>query len=266
MIESDYSIIANVPLKIAHISDLHNRDGRAAIESMTRRKPDVIAITGDIVLRRRVRGDRLIVEKEGNVLPFLSACANIAPTYMCLGNHEQMLCRDDIQRISRTGVKVLDNCWAEEEDFAIGGLTSAYVSKYRSLRKSGDGQRYPVRIPIVQPEMQEEDYAWLDEFVEVPKFKILLSHHPEYWSLREPMLVNRDIDLVLSGHAHGGQFRFFDQGVYAPGQGWWPKYTGGIHWGENGRIIISRGMANTAKMIPRLFNPTEIVYVHMYVE
>ena len=227
MIESDYSIIANVPLKIAHISDLHNRDGRAAIESMTRRKPDVIAITGDIVLRRRVRGDKLIVEKERNVLPFLSACANIAPTYMCLGNHEQMLCRDDIQRISRTGVKVLDNCWAEEEDFAIGGLTSAYVSKYRSLRKSGDGQRYPVRIPIVQ---------------------------------------NRDIDLVLSGHAHGGQFRFFDQGVYAPGQGWWPKYTGGIHWGENGRIIISRGMANTAKMIPRLFNPTEIVYVHMYVE
>ena len=77
------------------------------------------------------------------------------------------------------------------------------------------------------------------------------------------MLSNRDIDLVLSGHAHGGQFRLFGQGFFAPGQGWFPKYTSGIHHGKHGRMIISKGMANTVKFAPRLFNPTEVVYIEV---
>ena len=263
MIENNYSISSSLSLTIAHISDLHNREGSRVIESLKRKQPDIIAITGDIVLRRKPRGDNLIVESERNILPFLSACARIAPTYMSLGNHEIMLCEKDFERIRRTGVKVLDNTWVEKDEYVIGGLTSAYVLKYRELRVPGDGRRYPIWPPIVNPVMEERDYAWLDEFVKVPKFKILLSHHPEYWSLREPKLTGRDIDLVLSGHAHGGQFRFFSRGVFAPGQGWFPEYTSGIHWGENGRMIISRGLANTAKMVPRLFNPTEVVYVEL---
>jgi predicted MPP superfamily phosphohydrolase len=111
--------------------------------------------------------------------------------------------------------------------------------------------------------MQEQDYAWLDTFVQVPRYRILLSHHPEYWCLEEPMLSKRNIDLVLSGHAHGGQFRLFGQGFFAPGQGWFPKYTSGIHHGKHGRMIISKGMANTVKFAPRLFNPTEVVYIEV---
>ena len=273
MIEKNYSISGDVFLTIAHISDLHNKDGRQAIESMRNRKPDIIVITGDLVLRRRPKDDMLIVQSEKNVLPFLSECAQIAPTYMSLGNHEVMLNQDDFELIAQTGVELLDNRFVKTDKYVIGGLTSAYVSRYRreleemeAGEKAAEGTkagRYLIPKPFWRPRMQESDYAWIDTFVKVPRYRILLSHHPEYWCLEEPMLGNRNIDLVLSGHAHGGQFRLFGQGFFAPGQGWFPKYTSGIHRGKYGRMIISKGMANTVRIAPRLFNPTEVVYIEV---
>ena len=273
MIEKNYGISGDIFLTIAHISDLHNKDGRQAIESMRNRKPDIIVITGDLVLRRRPTDDMLIVQSEKNVLPFLSECAQIAPTYMSLGNHEVMLNQDDLELISQTGVELLDNRFVKTDKYVIGGLTSAYVSRYRreleemeAGEKAAEGTkagRYLIPKPFWRPRMQESDYAWIDTFVKVPRYRILLSHHPEYWCLEEPMLINRNIDLVLSGHAHGGQFRLFGQGFFAPGQGWFPKYTSGIHHGKRGRMIISKGMANTVMVAPRLFNPTEVVYIEV---
>ena len=273
MIEKNYSISGDVFLTIAHISDLHNKDGRQAIESMRNRKPDIIVITGDLVLRRRPTDDMLIVQSEKNVLPFLSECAQIAPTYMSLGNHEIMLNQDDFDLIAQTGVELLDNRFVKTDKYVIGGLTSAYVSRYRreieemeAGEKAAEGTRagrYLIPKPFWRPRMQETDYAWLDTFVKVPRYRILLSHHPEYWCLEEPMLINRNIDLVLSGHAHGGQFRLFGQGFFSPGQGWFPKFTSGIHRGKYGRMIISKGMANTVRIAPRLFNPTEVVYIEV---
>ena len=273
MIEKNYSISGDVFLTIAHISDLHNKDGRQAIESMRNRKPDIIVITGDLVLRRRPTDDMLIVQSERNVLLFLSECAQIAPTYMSLGNHEIMLNQDDFDLIVQTGVELLDNRFVKTDKYVIGGLTSAYVSRYRreieemeAGEKAAEGTRagrYPILKPFWHPRMQETDYAWLDTFVKVPRYRILLSHHPEYWCLEEPMLINRNIDLVLSGHAHGGQFRLFGQGFFSPGQGWFPKFTSGIHRGKYGRMIISKGMANTVRIAPRLFNPTEVVYIEV---
>ena len=67
------------------------------------------------------------------------------------------------------------------------------------------------------------------------------------------------IDLTLSGHAHGGQIRLLGQGLFAPGQGVLPRYTSGVY---EGRLIVSRGLANTT-FVPRLFNPTEMVYIHL---
>ena len=273
MIEKNYGISGDIFLTIAHISDLHNKDGRQAIESMRNRKPDIIVITGDLVLRRRPTDDMLIVQSEKNVLPFLSECAQIAPTYMSLGNHEVMLNQDDFELIAQTGVELLDNRFVKTDKYVIGGLTSAYVSRYRreleemeAGEKAAEGTkagRYLIPKPFWRPRMQESDYAWLDTFVKVPRYRILLSHHPEYWCMEEPMLINRNIDLVLSGHAHGGQFRLFGQGFFAPGQGWFPKYTSGIHRGKYGRMIISKGMANTVRIAPRLFNPTEVVYIEV---
>ena len=101
---------------------------------------------------------------------------------------------------------------------------------------------------------------WLDEFEQQEGFRLLLCHHPEYYPL---YLRERKIGLIFSGHCHGGQWRFYSpihgetRGVFAPGQGLFPKLTSGIH---DGKLVISRGLCNTS-FIPRINNPTEIVYI-----
>ena len=84
-----------------------------------------------------------------------------------------------------------------------------------------------------------------------------MCHHPEYY---EWYPIIKSADLVLSGHAHGGQWRFFGRGVYAPGQGLWPKYTKGVY---DGRLVVSAGCSNSTTPVPRLFNPSEVVFVSL---
>ena len=99
------------------------------------------------------------------------------------------------------------------------------------------------------------DMAWLDDFTATPGYKLLLCHHPEYFDRH---LRPYPIDMIVSGHAHGGQWRIFGRGVYAPDQHLFPKYTSGVH---EGRLVISRGVANTVSPIPRFFNRREVVMV-----
>lgn len=154
---------------------------------------------------------------------------------IAFGNHEQSLSSRELREIKRTGVVFLDNSWREMDGLIIGGLTSAYVTDRRKGR-----------------EKREPETKWLEKFAAVPGYHILLSHHPEYYPL-----IPDDVDLCLCGHAHGGQIRLFNHGLFAPGQGWLPKYTKGVY---DVRMVVSAGLSNTAG-VPRLFNPTEIVYV-----
>lgn len=71
-------------------------------------------------------------------------------------------------------------------------------------------------------------------------------------------MISSFADLITCGHAHGGQVRLFGHGLFAPGQGFWPHYTKGVY---GGKMVISAGCSNTAP-VPRLFNPTEIVYIN----
>ena len=95
---------------------------------------------------------------------------------------------------------------------------------------------------------------WLDAFCAEPGFHVLLCHHPEYYPR---YLRARGIELILSGHAHGGQIRLFGQGLFSPGQGIFPKLTSGV---TDGRLVVSRGLAN-CQIVPRLFNPPVLVYI-----
>ena len=266
MKETFYKIPVGNRRLIALISDLHNCPGKDVIRSLKRYHPDLIAVTGDMLVGYLPKDNQLILKVQKYVLPFLRACAAIAPTYVSLGNHEWVVCEEDLELIRSTGVTLLDNIWVAADCIVIGGLTSGFVVDYRKFRErrmraTGQLQRYPKRRRSGRMSELQPDAAWLDEFEQQEGIKILLCHHPEYWSLREPYLARRSIDLVFSGHAHGGQIRLFGRSLFAPAQGWLPRYTGGVHKGPHGRLVISRGLANTVPLIPRIGNPTEVVYV-----
>jgi len=138
--------------------------------------------------------------------------------------------------------------------------------------------RYPKKI-VTEKDNQHDpkrriipDTSWLAEFASTPGYHILLSHHPEFVDEIKGSVVKcgantaGHIDLILSGHAHGGQWRVYHPikkkwiGVFAPGQGLWPKLTEGVHEIYKSTLIISRGLTNTSK-IPRFFNRPEVVYI-----
>ena len=271
MKEQFYLIPAEFGFTIAVVADIHARDGSEVIRSLKEQKPDLITIPGDFVQKKRpqVNGKILdipIVAFQKNVMPFLDCCADIAPTFISLGNHEAVLDEEDLALVKSTGVIVLDNTFQRIGDVVIGGLTAGHVLNYREYKASwistyGRTERYPSRNNEEMPKWFDVESKWLEAFEQQEGYKILLNHHPEYWSLREPYLSECKIDLVLSGHAHGGQIRLFNRGLYAPGQGIFPKYTKGIFTGKYGRLVVSAGLSNTSGIIPRLFNPTEVVYV-----
>ena len=261
MVETIY-IIAGSP-RLALLADLHGRDPAPVLSSLAAHRPSLICVVGDILYGSHPEGDRSPLETQENVLPFLSGCAAVAPTFLSLGNHEWMLDDADLAAIEATGVVVLDNSWVDTvvdgHKIVIGGLTSGYVTDYRRFRTTQDGAvRYPRKENLsgiggaVTASQHQPETAWLSNFASAPGFHILLLHHPEYFPL-----VPSSIDLILSGHAHGGQWRFFNRGVWSPGQGLWPRWTKGVY---EGRLVVSAGLSNTAS-VPRLFNPTEIVYL-----
>ena len=254
MKERFYDISSLVNSTIALISDTHNTASERVIESLKKRHTDIIAVAGDFFMGYIPGNGKLLTDSQKNVLSLFEACVSIAPTYVSLGNHERKIGDEDISRIQKTGAIVVDNGWAVHDDLAIGGLTSVSVCNFRESRK-GTKESHP-HTPGNKKEIKPNT-AWLNAFENSEGYRILLCHHPEYYPA---YLCGRNIDLILSGHTHGGQIRLFGRGLYAPGQGWLPKYAGGVY---DGKLVVSRGLANTAKPIPRLFNPVEVVYVKL---
>lgn len=236
MKESTYIINTNkvlAPLVIALIADLHGRSYHNIVDSLEKYYPDVIVIVGDVIN----------YDTDQYPLYFFKQCSLIASTFFALGNHERKITNKQINDVQSTGTVILDNAWVKFRDFFIGGMTSPFVTEWRETHKTA----FHFALPVT---------SWLDKFEEQEGFKILLDHHPENY---ERITKKRDIDLILSGHAHGGQIRIFNHGLYAPHQGFFPKYTSGVY--EN-RLVISRGLGNT-KAIPRIGNPTELVYIRI---
>ena len=249
MTESTY-IVPGAP-RLALLSDLHGRPYQEAVRLVRDFRPEMICITGDLITGILPEDDISPLVSQPYVLPFLEKCTEIAPTFVSLGNHEQVLDEADLRKIERTGVMVLDNRWVWKDKWIIGGLTSACVTDYRKAKPKDSSLRYPKILHIQRARIPET--GWLDDFAGQEGFHILLSHQPEYY----PFIPN-NIELMLSGHAHGGQIHLFRRGLFAPGQGWFPKYTKGKY---DNRLIVSAGLSNTASPIPRLFNPTEVVFV-----
>ena len=212
-------------LRFAVASDLHSDSFDDVLEEFS--CCDAVLIPGDLVDRHRRNNE--------NALRFLQTVPEIVPVFYSIGNHENKFKdrEDYLKKVAESRVTLLDN---ESTDFygvRIGGLSST-LSK-------------------------EPDSVFLDRFEQEDGYRLLLCHHPEMY---RDYVRGRNIDLTLCGHAHGGQIQFFGRGLYAPGQGLFPKLTHGLH--DGGKMLISRGMTNGAKpRVPRINNPCELIILNL---
>ncbi|MBP5177825.1 MAG: metallophosphoesterase, partial [Clostridia bacterium] len=169
-----YDIGRKLNIKVALIADTHDKSADGVIASVKENAPDVVCMTGDIVHK----GD---LSAAKNVDKLIKACVSVAPTLLSLGNHDRGLTDKDFGYLADNGVKVLTN------DCVY--LKGAYFGGFPSLRgKSGDDVK--------------KSLAFIKDFKKKDGFKILLCHHPEYY---DKFALDDYVDLVLSGHAHGGQ-------------------------------------------------------------
>ena len=136
-----------------------------------------------------------------------------------------------MNKIKESGVNLLLDEYVIYDGIAFGGLASGLV------RDNG-----------------EPDVEFLHRFANLQEPKVLICHHPEYYT---KYIKKLSIDLIVSGHAHGGQWRFFGRGVFAPGQGLFPKYTSGVY---DDRLVVSKGLKKTT-IPPRIFNKPEVVII-----
>lgn len=229
---SKYKFQMQVPkdLRFVFLSDLHDYDNSVLIDALEKLSSDAVLVGGDFVHS---------TEKYRRGIEFLHLSAEKYPTFCSVGNHERKTDIDVSRLVKESGAVLLDNRAESFLGVHIGGLSSGYAF----MEKQGHFEKTPA-----------PDIQWLEKFSRLRGAKILLCHHPEYYPR---YIKGKDIDLTLSGHAHGGQWRFFGRGVFAPGQGLFPKYTSGIY---DGKFIVSRGLGNQTPY-PRINNKEEIIVI-----
>lgn len=253
--------------RIVQIADLHSvrtpEQAQLLLTRVREEQPELIALTGDQIDSHYYADHSTPTEgeEEGflpdrDTLELIRELTDVAPVYAVYGNHEMMLL-DDPERnpfktaLEEMGVTIL---YQQTVELTRNGdsILLAGIQDPATLYKNEDYDG----LPDTRSRMQ----AMLDNTLgetDPEQFVLLLSHRPEYFALYQ----DYPIDLALTGHAHGGQIRLPGVGgLYAPGQGWFPKYTSGVF--QQGRLsmVVSRGLGNSILPL-RVFDPPELVTV-----
>ncbi|MFA9559274.1 metallophosphoesterase [Evansella sp. AB-rgal1] len=230
--------------KIVQLSDLHNKyfgeNQKTLIRKVETFEPDIIVFTGDLVDHSKPNLEAGIVLMEGLV--------ELAPVYFVTGNHEWYSTgfSELEEQLETHGVIVLRNTF---EQVAMGDQHITIL-----------GIDDPMSSPGNDREFINDQLSSITEELGFPdNYTILLSHRPEHLGL----YASHEMDLIFSGHAHGGQVRLpFIGGLVAPNQGLFPTYTAGMHELDSSILIVNRGLGNS--IIPqRLFNRPEIIVVEL---
>ena len=230
--------------KILQISDLHNKEfgskQNKILAKIEKINPDIIVVTGDLIDSNNTNIDI--------AMELINGAIKIAPIYYVSGNHEAWSgSYDELKsNLENSGVVVLDNQKIEvmndSDSIDIIGLADTSFIESDWLEYGGNAETKNLLNTLTEG---------------TTNFKILLSHRPELFDIYS----NSNVNLIFSGHAHGGQFRLpFIGGLIAPDQGFFPKLTEGIHTSNDTSMIISRGLGNS--IIPvRILNRPELIVV-----
>ena len=234
--------------RIAHVSDLHNtemgKNNEKLLAMLRDADPDMIAITGDLIDSRNTD-----IEV---ALKFVREAVKIAPCYYVTGNHEA--------RVNEYGE-------------LKAGMETAGVTVLEDVRTEISMEGATITLIGVNDPSYQTDYLFGDSetvlntkleklHTENGEFTVLLSHRPELFDT----YADHGLDLVLSGHAHGGQFRLpFFGGLVAPNQGFFPEYDAGIYTEGNTNMLVSRGIGNS--ILPfRINNRPEVILIELQAE
>ena len=215
---------------IAHISDFHNTNiGDKVLDKLDDTNVDIIVITGDIIDSRNTQPEI--------ALEFVEELMKKAPCYYVSGNHEGRIdvypaFKEDMKDL---GVYVLEDERVEvKKDNDVISLIGVDDPSFQTDYLFGDD------VTVMSTKLDQ---------LKNEQYTILLSHRPELFDV----YVEYDMDVVFSGHAHGGQFRLpFIGGLVAPNQGLFPKYDAGLFVEDNTHMIVSKGIGNS--IIPMRFN------------
>jgi predicted MPP superfamily phosphohydrolase len=226
-------------VRIVLLADLHNalwgQNQQDLLKLIFEQDPDLILMAGDIADARR---------SNIGTISLLEGIADKYPCYYVTGNHE--LWDGDVVYLKEMfrsyGVRVLEG---ENEKVIINNqlLTICGIDDPSPGRGHIDNELFNKQL--------ENASAGISGYA------ILLTHRPE----RIAQYAEYEYDLILSAHAHGGQWQipFILNGVASPDQGFFPEYAGGLYEYNDGQMIVSRGLDKYLNKLPRLFNPWEVV-------
>ena len=237
------------PFRIVQLSDLHNslfgKRNERLVKGVMEQEPDLILITGDLI---NETNEDLNIALE--LISELSS-SNI-PVYVSYGNHEsnyeKKYSADITALYEKAGAKVLNFAYEDisvhGQAIRIGGIYGyCLAEKYRN-------------------EAKKDEIVFLKNFQDTSLYTILMCHLPVTWIINNS-LNEWECDLVLCGHAHGGQIRIpFIGGVYAPDQGYFCGKEEGLYYSDDQKkvMVLSRGLGNT-EIMPRINNVPEIVVI-----
>ena len=228
-------------IKIAHISDVHKRrfgkDNSRICRLISREKPDIIFITGDLVSRSE--------RNFANTEKMLDGLCEIAPVYMIRGNHEKTsppeIKKDFSEIVKRTDVTMLNN---SSEEVRIKGRTIHIFGLAESRRVYKNGKSYR-NLDIITTEVMNNLLGRCPDGE-----TILLAHNPFFAEAYSQW----GAEYTLSGHVHGGVIRLFGKGILSPERKFFPPYSKGVYDVDGMKLLVSGGIGKF-----RLFNPPEIV-------
>lgn len=243
------------PLRLVLLSDLHGksfgRENSRLIAKIQEQSPDAIFLDGDMIDRS---ADPTDVQE---LLRLIERLHEIAPVYFAPGNHELEYMQTDaslLTQVAEAGAVVVNDSYVDVtiagQPLRIGGTMGHAFYFGRSEEEFSSSP----------------EYRFLKAFEDTDVPKICLAHMPDTFIFNGAYSM-WNVDLVLSGHTHGGLIRLpFIGGLYAPMQGWFPEYDlGYFRLGEHMQMVISSGLSGHG-VIPRINNPPEIVVIDLVPE